>query len=77
MRVVACGTTCKTQEDFDACLKDTAIYQDGPCKEAIPAVKDACGANITAYETACNGGLPAFIKMHCISPKGADAGDGG
>ena len=75
--VAACIANCETQEEFDACIADKSLYSDGACSEAIPAVKDACGDDVAKYEAACKDGLPTYINLHCIAPKGVDAGDGG
>lgn len=79
--------TCKTQEEFEACLDDAEGIFTGPCKDSFDALIKECGNNLGAYEDACKGVAYTFegpIKVQCITggaktdvDAGDDAGDGG
>ena len=71
----ACSA-CTTQADFDACRDADTLFST-VCKNAIDNVQTKCGKDVGAYETACKGGLDAYIKTHCITGSVGDAGDGG
>jgi len=75
-------STCKTQDEFDACMDDLqGLYNGGPCEASLVAAQKECGANVGAYEEACKPPTGAkyifepWITAHCISGESPDAGE--
>jgi hypothetical protein len=75
-RYAACSK-CTSDQEFSECVGDGDTIFSGPCKDAFEKVITACGDELEAAQTACQGENWQFegpIRAQCVT---GDEGDGG